>query len=53
MYVAPKTYTCQHDARLTRYYNNMRYSGLLLYFFVSLPPPPYTIHVSVADNDPV
>jgi hypothetical protein len=30
-------HTCQHDARLTRYYNNMRYSGLLLFFFVFLP----------------
>jgi hypothetical protein len=51
MYMAPKTYTCQHEARLTRYYNNMRYIGLLLFFFVSLAPD--TIHVSVADNDPV
>jgi hypothetical protein len=37
-YMAPKTYTCQHDARLKRYYNNMRYSGLLLFFFVSRSP---------------
>jgi hypothetical protein len=42
--MAPKTYTCQHDARLTRYYNNMRYSGLLLFFLVSLPPPTTRFH---------
>jgi hypothetical protein len=44
MYMTPKTYTCQHDARLTRYHNNMRYSGLLLFFFVSLPPPTTRSH---------
>jgi hypothetical protein len=44
MYLAPKTYTCQHDARLTRYCNNMRYSGFSFVFFVSLTPPATRSH---------